>query len=329
MAIAQEQHVVIGASPGAALSVQNVSKVYPARLGRAAMVAVDGIGFDVRRGEILGLLGPNGAGKTTTLKMVAGLLRPTGGRIEVGGVDVARHRARAVRHLGAVLEGNRNLHWKLTVRENLHYFGALKGVSQLRKRSDELIARLELGEHLQKRVGELSRGLQQRVAIAIALINDPHVLLLDEPTLGLDVVAASTFKETVRAIAQAGCGIVLTTHQMEVAQALADRIAIIARGKLAVIDSLDQLMAAHRTPGYEVRVRGAIAHPLQDELAGLGASAFESEGATSRFTLSEGNAAGLYEALAPLHRGGIELIGIQQQEINLEGIYRRILEDRS
>lgn len=312
-----------------ALRVENVSKVYPARWRRPALTAVNGVSFGLNRGEILGLLGPNGAGKTTTIKMIAGLLRPTSGRILIGDRDIARDRSRATERLGAVLEGNRNLHWKLTVEENLSYFGTLKGVSGVKARSKELIERLDLGNHAKKRVGELSRGLQQRVAIAIALMNQPQLLLLDEPTLGLDVVSASTFKEIVRSIAQDGCGIVLTTHQMEVAQELSDRIAIIAGGKLAVMDSLAQLQASYRTPGYEVVVRGALDAPLQAALESLGAQDFKSEGALSTFVMPEGHAEGLYQAFVPLREAGIELVSVKQQDVNLEEIYRRVIGGRA
>jgi ABC-2 type transport system ATP-binding protein len=308
-----------------ALDVQQVTKVYPARMGRQELVAVNNVSFNVRQGEILGLLGPNGAGKTTTIKMIAGLLAPTSGQIRIGPCDVVHDRSKAVRHLGAVLEGNRNLHWKLTVGENLQYFGALKGVDRLKERSERLIEQLDLGEHRKKRVGELSRGLQQRTAIAIALINEPQVLLLDEPTLGLDVVAASTFKDTVRAIARQGCAIVLTTHQMEVAQALSDRIAIIAKGELAIIDSLTQLMDAHRTPGYTITVRGDLQPETKTALADAGAAEFELDGAIIRFQLPEGKTDALYQAFEPLRTAGLELVAVQQQEVNLEGIYRRIV----
>jgi ABC-2 type transport system ATP-binding protein len=308
-----------------ALAVLQVTKVFPARMGREALVAVNNVSFKVGRGEILGLLGPNGAGKTTTIKMISGLLAPTSGHIQIGTCDVATDRSKAVRRLGAVLEGNRNLHWKLTVAENLQYFGALKGVDRLHERSEALVEQLDLGDHRKKRVGELSRGLQQRTAIAIALINDPEVLLLDEPTLGLDVVAASTFKDTVRAIAKQGCGIVLTTHQMEVAQALSDRIAIIAKGELAVIESLNQLMDAHRTPGYTITVRGDVTEATKTALATIGAAEFDLDGPTTRFTLPEGHPEALYQALEPLRAAGMELVAIQQQEVNLEGIYRRIV----
>ncbi|MNX81786.1 Fluoroquinolones export ATP-binding protein [compost metagenome] len=152
------------------------------------------------------------------------------------------------------------------------------------------------------------------------------MLLLDEPTLGLDVLAASTFKETVRAIADEGCGIILTTHQMEVAQALSDRIAIIAGGKLATLQSLDQLMSAHRTPGYDVRVRGVLGAGLKAAIEAAGGQDLSAEAGVSRFTLPEGDASLLYRVLDPLREAGVELIGIQQHETNLEAIYRRVIE---
>ncbi len=312
-----------------ALRVEDVTKVYPPRWGRPPFTAVSGVSFGLNRGEILGLLGPNGAGKTTTIKMIAGLLRPTSGRIVIGESDVATDRSKAASRLGAVLEGNRNLHWKLTVRENLEYFGTLKGVSGVKARSEELVERLDLGDHRKKRVGELSRGLQQRVAIAIALLNSPQLLLLDEPTLGLDVVSASTFKDIVRTIAQDGCGIVLTTHQMEVAQELSDRIAIIAGGKLAVMDSLQQLQASYRTPGYEITVRGSLTTPLQSTLSELGAQEFTEERALTKFVLPEGKAGSLYQAFEPLRQAGLELVSVNQQDVNLEEIYRRVIGGRA
>jgi len=310
--------------PAPALRVQSVSKQYPGRWGQPGLWAVRDVSFDVYPGEIVGLLGPNGAGKTTTLKMVTGLLRPSEGSIHIDGVNVAAHRSRAVRHLGAVLEGNRNLHWKLTARENLRYFGALKGVSDLNRRCTAVIEQLGLTPHIKKRVGELSRGLQQRVAIGIALLGAPRVLVLDEPTLGLDVIAGTEFQATIRAIAQSGCAIVLTTHQMEVAQALAQRIAIIAGGRLAALDSLDALRGAYRHPGYEVVARGALTSELEATLCGADARWTVGAG-TVTLELPEDHEAALYDTLQALRASSLELVSVRQLDIDLEGIYRRIV----
>jgi ABC-2 type transport system ATP-binding protein len=308
--------------------VEAVSKQYPPRPGRAPLLAVQEVTFQVAPGEVLALLGPNGAGKTTTIKMIAGLLRPTAGRITLSGVDVATDRSRAVSTLGAVLEGNRNLHWKLTVRENLAYFGALKGVRDVRRRSDQLVDQLDLGSHVTKRVGELSRGLQQRVAIAIALLGDPRVLLLDEPTLGLDVLAGRQFQQSVKAIARSGAAIILTTHQMEVAQALSDRVAIISGGRLATLDSLGQLLEAHRTPGYEIRFRGVVPAPLLEAFAGRGVAPLEAdETGLTGLSVPEGHPEWLYEVLDGLRAERLELVRVQQQAVDLEEVYRRIVKE--
>lgn len=305
------------------LDVSGVSKVFPARAGRARHVAVEDVSFHVRPGEILGLLGPNGAGKTTTLKMIAGLVRPTGGRIRIDGHDVATERMRAVRGLGAVLEGNRNLHWKLTARENLDYFGALKGVSGIAVRREALIERLGLGPHVRKRVGELSRGLQQRVAIAVALLGGPRTLLLDEPTLGLDVEAAVTFRGVVRDIAREGCGIVLTTHQMEVAEDLSDRIAIMAAGNLRALDGLQALRAAYRAPGHLVAFRGEPDADVPERLRALGLEEMvQGDGAWQGVVASPENLPGV---VAFLIEAGLELAWVRAREVDLEALYLRIV----
>lgn len=307
------------------LRVDRATKVYPGRFGNPPLTAVSDVSFEVAPGEILGLLGPNGAGKSTTLKMITGLLRPTTGVITIDGIDVAKRRSTAVRHLGAVLEGNRNLHWKLTAYENLRYFGALKGVDDVAARAHAVIERLGLGPHVKKRVGELSRGLQQRVAIGVALLGRPRVMVLDEPTLGLDVLAASEFKDVVRTIADDGCSIVLTTHQMEVAQELSDRIAIIAAGKLAALDSLEALRKAYRSPGYEVIIRDDLDIALSEVLTALGATALTRAAGTATFRVPEGEPEALYRVLAPLRDAHIELMAVKQLEVDLEGVYRRIV----
>ena len=307
------------------LRVAGVTKTYPGRLGRDSLTAVRDVSFDVHPGEILGLLGPNGAGKSTTLKMVTGLLRPTTGHITIAGVNVADRRSQAVQRLGAVLEGNRNLHWKLTARENLRYFGALKGVDDLARRVDAVIDQLGLTPHAVKRVGELSRGLQQRVAIGVALLGEPQVLVLDEPTLGLDVIAGTEFQHVVRGIAERGCAIVLTTHQMEVAEALSERIAIIAGGRLAALDSLSALRGAYRSPGYADTLRGALASETWAANEAAGGEACEAMGAATTFRVRGGDPAALYRALEPLRDAAVELHAVKQLEIDLEGVYRRVV----
>src|SRR5690606_22933995 len=155
--------------------------------------AVDGISFSVDRGQVVGLLGPNGAGKTTTIKCLCGLIYPDAGSVKVNGVDVSRDRSKALRHISAVLEGNRNLYWRLTPLENLTYFAGNRGVSphESRKSALELLARFGLADKANTQVNDLSRGMQQKLAIAVALQAGTDLILLDEPTLGLDLDAAT------------------------------------------------------------------------------------------------------------------------------------------
>src|SRR5258706_5277291 len=169
------------------------------RRGKGWFTAVDDVTLFVPPGQVLGLLGPNGAGKTTTIKMICGLILPSAGTIRLNGYDVARRRLAAVWQIGAVLEGSRNVCWPLSAWQNLMYFGRLKGLrgTEIRPRAQRLLTGLGLWEQRHETVGSYSRGPQQKVAIAAALITDPPIILLDEPTIGLDVEAARTFKDWI------------------------------------------------------------------------------------------------------------------------------------
>ena len=213
------------------LEAQTLKKSYPIK--GQAVLAVRDVSLNIAAGEVLAFLGPNGAGKTTTIKMIAGLILPDAGWVRIAGRNPHQD-AKALRSLGAVLEGNRNLYWRLTAAENLEYFGVLRGLSRrvARQRGQTLLERFELTEKRTTVVQALSRGMQQKLAIAVSLIHDPQLLLLDEPTLGLDVEATQTVKTLVREIAAEGRAILLTTHQLDIAEELSDRVAIINQGKI-------------------------------------------------------------------------------------------------
>lgn len=196
--------------------------------------AVDGISFEIEPGTVFGLLGPNGAGKTTTIKMILGLVLPTSGSVSLAGYNVLKQRNKALRHAGAILEGSRNVYWRLSARANLDYFGALRGMKgkPLARRIDDVLNLIELSDRADEEVRYLSRGMQQKVALATAILYDPDVLLLDEPTLGLDVQASRTIENVIRQfVDQQGKTVVLTTHQMSLAERLSDRIFLIHNGK--------------------------------------------------------------------------------------------------
>ena len=247
------------------VTVTNLSKKY----GKTAVVS--GLSFQLAAGEILALLGPNGAGKTTTIKMLLGLVTPTSGQTIVLGQDMAvpSQMRQGVRQIGAVLEGARNAYWRLSVRENLRYFGGLRGMKrpQVEARAGKLLELLDLTAHQQKEVRLLSRGMQQKVAIANALMHDPAILVLDEPTLGLDVQTAQTLEKTICQLVAAGKSVLLTTHVMQLAERLADRILVMNKGHQVALDETKQLLQRFdRRPVIEVRLETVVAEADQSKI---------------------------------------------------------------
>jgi ABC-2 type transport system ATP-binding protein len=206
---------------------------------KATFTAVKGVDIQIERGEIFGLLGPNGAGKSTTIRMLCTLLEPTSGTAHVNGYDIVTQANDVRRSLGTVLAGERSIYWKLTGRENLEYFAALNHIPSAiaKKRVDDLVERMELKDRANELVEKYSTGMRQRVAIAKALLARPPILLLDEPTLGLDPQAARNLRELIAQLKQEGHTILLTTHYMEEADLLSDRIGIIDTGKIIALDT--------------------------------------------------------------------------------------------
>jgi sodium transport system ATP-binding protein len=206
--------------------------------------AVDGLSFCVRPGEIYGLLGPNGAGKTTTLRILSGLMRPTSGRAVVAGFDVATQLHEVKRRIG-FLTASTGLYQRLTPREMLVYFAQLHGHDRawIASRVAELIAWLGMGSFADLRCGALSTGQRQRASIARAIVADPPVLVLDEPTLGLDVMTNRVILDFVRRQREAGKTILLSTHYLDEAERLCDRVGLLHRGRLVAEGDLDSLRA--------------------------------------------------------------------------------------
>jgi len=208
--------------------------------------AVDGITFTVEAGELFGFLGPNGAGKTTTIKVLTGQLRPTSGTAQVAGCDVVEERQQLKPRIGVVFEVQ-NLYERLSARDNLVFAARLYGVPK--GRVDQVLAQVGLTERARDRIKEYSTGMKQRLLIARALLHEPQVLFLDEPTRGPDPNVAREIRSIVADLARQGVTVFLTTHYMEEADQLCDWVAIIDRGAIVALDTPAQLKAIHGEDG--------------------------------------------------------------------------------
>jgi ABC-2 type transport system ATP-binding protein len=245
--------------------MQNVLSIRELRKAYGDKVALDGISFEVGRGEIVGLLGPNGAGKTTTINMVLGVLQPDSGSIQIEGMDLAASRARALGRANfaavyAPLPGN------LTVRQNLRVFGLLYGVGDLSERIEALMGQFELERFGDVKCGVLSSGEQTRVALAKAMLNQPHLLLLDEPTASLDPVAAREIRGRIRQFAASGAGGVLwTTHNMVEVRDVCDRVLFLSHGKIMLEGDPKRLPDEHGQPTLEELFIAVAREPLTPE----------------------------------------------------------------
>lgn len=303
-----------------ALEVDHLRKTY--RYGATLVEAVRSVSLSLAVGEVLAFLGPNGAGKTTTIKMIAGLIRPDAGRVRIAGLD-PHFNSEALRLIGAVLEGNRNLYWRLTPEENLEYFGVLKGLSrrEVRRRRTELLERFELTSKRRTTVQKLSRGMQQKLALAVALIHQPKLLLLDEPTLGLDVEATQTVKALVRVIAQEGCAILLTTHQLDIAEELSDRVAIIHKGEIIAASPTRDLIQRFSGTTYRIQVEGELDDLRINTLQTVGAEIQAGQ------VIYRGSPQGLYsvfDLLKPL-----PIVQVKKDSADLTEIFLKLIRARN
>lgn len=298
------------------LEARQLSKRY--RQKKYFFEAVSQVSLTIRAGEILAFLGPNGAGKTTTIKMIAGLVRPDEGSVSILGEDPHRTAA-ALEKVGAVLEGNRNTYWRLTPTENLEYFGVLKGLSrrEAQRRGRELLARFDLVEKQHTPVQRLSRGMQQKLAIAVALIHRPQLLLLDEPTLGLDVEAGEAVKGLVRSIADDGCAILLTTHQLDVAEELSDRVAIIRQGRLIAERPTQALIREFSGSAYRVVFEGDLSEGQKGAIAALGGSL---DGSQVHIACTPADLYSLFDVLRPC-----PILEVQRDQADLTQVFLRLV----
>lgn len=250
----------------ALVEVNGVYKSYMKRKSKEKVHAVRHVSFTVNKGEVVGLLGPNGAGKTSTIKMLCGLLKADAGYIRINGLDINKDRNKALEHISAVLEGNRNLYWRLTVMENMTYFAGNRGFkpSTTKAHIEHLLELFNLKHKAHELVSNLSRGMQQKLAIAVALLAKTDVILLDEPTLGLDVEVGYELRQILKKIAkEEQRTIIISSHDMPVIQDLCDRVIIINHGQIVVDDRVDHLLKLFESRAYSISLATNLSEQQQ------------------------------------------------------------------
>ncbi len=294
-----------------AIVARNLTKRY----GRTA--AVDDVSFAIGRGEIVGFLGPNGAGKTTTLRMLAGLIRPTGGEGRVLGERVP---GPGLRRVGTMIE-EPSFYPYMTGRDNLRHSALLHGGVPAR-RIDEVLGFVKLDQAAEKRVRAYSQGMRQRLGLARSLLWEPEVLLLDEPTNGLDPVGIAEIRENLRAVAATGVTILVSSHILAEIEKLVDRILAIESGKLVFDGSLDTLLHQLDTTSVRYRLRATDGAALLAALRDLG---YEPEADGERGARVDVPAADADGLVARLVRAGVEISDAERTSEDLEGAYLRLL----
>ena len=300
------------------IRVEDLQKSY------GSLRAVDGISFEIPEGELFGFLGPNGAGKTTTLSMISGLLKPDRGRVSIGEIDVWHSPKEAKRILGLVPQ-DLALYEELTARENLMFWGSLFHLprSELKANIDLWLGRVCLADRAKEAVSKFSGGMKRRLNLAIGLVHNPKVVLLDEPTVGIDPQARKNILDIIREIVKEGSTILFTTHHLEEAEALCDRIAIIDHGKILETGSVEEL-AKVVGDGDIVSINGSFtAVQLKTILENESVNILNAAEHTATMSLSHGgmNIAALLQKFS---KAGIEVTDISMQKPSLESVFLKL-----
>jgi ABC-2 type transport system ATP-binding protein len=292
-----------------ALSLRGLGKDYGAR------TAVGTVDLDVVRGECLGLLGPNGAGKTTTISMACGVVTPSRGKVAIVGIDLASDPFAAKAKLGLVPQ-ELAIYEELSATQNLRYFGALYGLSgaMLAERTDWALGVVGLRDRAVEQVKKFSGGMKRRLNLAAGLLHKPELLILDEPTVGVDPQSRNHIFETVRTLKEGGMTVIYTSHYMEEVEALCDRVAIMDGGAIAATGTVSELIAAHAGKGIELELGGITAAIDAAADAAAAHGSVQREGNVLRIVPT----AGLGELIAAIEAAGAKIAHIESHEASLE-----------
>ncbi len=317
-----------------AIELDRAARVFSTGAGkyRRPVVAVEELSMCVAQGEVMGLLGPNGAGKSTVIGMMCGLITPSSGRVLIGGLDVARERRRIAGRVGVVFDRARTLYPRMTPRENIEYFTALRGGGSMRSvasRAAHWIEFLGMGRWADVPVNNLSMGTRQKVSLAAALAAGPRVVLMDEPTLGLDVASSLDLQEVISRMARdRGCAVVIATHQMDVAERVCDRVCIMSDGRALAIDTVQALLRVFGRRSYRIALRSPVTDAVQAAIMRAGARLAEplDADAVGGFVVDVDldDDTGLPRALEAIRMAGVEAESVVRREPCLANAFLEI-----
>jgi ABC-2 type transport system ATP-binding protein len=324
---------VTGGSSSESLGTAVFARELTRRFGRK--LALDDVRFEVRPGELHALLGPNGAGKTTLIRILLGLLQPTGGSVELLGRDVRRHAAELRRLVGFVPSGDRSFYLRISGLENLVFFARLQGMRrrEAKARSLEVLEHVGLAEAAGERVGAYSHGMQKRLSIARALLANPTVLLVDEATHDLDPEGAERVRNLVRLACSQGAAVVWATQRLEEIRGLADRVTLLHRGRVEFAGGVHELSALARPRDHVVRLTNgrpsdaAVRAAAETALRGRGRVAPVGWSDAGHYVLSLGENVVLGDALAALAAADIQVHSCRERRSEIEDAFRFLTED--
>ncbi|MDA8264313.1 MAG: ABC transporter ATP-binding protein [Actinomycetota bacterium] len=309
-----------GARPDAALVVEHLTRRFGER------VAYEDVSFEVGHGEVFGFLGPNGAGKTTMVRTLGTLLAPTSGSATVAGIELHAENGQTIRSRISIMPEFPGLYLRLTVAENLECFARLYRLADRRERIEQSLKAVNLTDRADDLCRSLSKGLRQRVALARALLSDPSVLFLDEPTSGLDPVASKEVHELIAALRVRGVTIFLTTHRLEEAERLCDRVAIL-NTTMRLVGRPDELRAELFTRSLEIRLGAELADPASVLTGVPGLESWEARQSSSYLlTVSDPDAVAPAVARALVHAGA-DICSITESRHSLEDVYMELIGD--
>lgn len=302
--------------PEPILALENLWKAY------GEVQAVRGISLGIGRGEFFGLLGPNGAGKTTTIAMISGLIQPSEGRIIIDRVDLRERPREAKRKIGIVPQ-SLSFYPSLSARENLSFFGRLYGLKggSLRRRIEDCLEIVSLKERAEQFVGQFSHGMKRRLNIAIGLLHEPEILVMDEPTVGIDPQSRAEILEGLQSMNRAGVTLLYTTHYMEEAQALCDRVAILDLGKVIALDAPRTLIQGLGNGIIRIKFSEPVEESVRRELEGMGKTKIvDGSGRQVHLQVQETDQA-LKELVELQERRNLRLKTLEILEPNLETVF--------